>query len=132
MEDTPSGLRVLFDDYQRECGSRVRRQRWGFVAEAIAAGLGPGIAHSVRIEMDFVRAPENDVVRVYVDGPWPTPARAGGLFRDCEGNETPTVDWLLFRAPRRGGPGQRRQGLPDRRRLAHVGGRSVLRGSSRS
>ena len=49
--------------------------------------------------MDFVNGAANDVVRVYVDG---TLVHTGtsweDYFRDCEGNETRTVDSLLFRS----------------------------------
>ena len=98
MEDTPSGLRVLFNDYQHDVDPECD-DSGGFVQTPIATGLARGTAHSVRIEMDFVEGPENDVVRVYVDG---SLAHTGSswedYFRDCEGNETRTVDSLLFRA----------------------------------
>ena len=98
MEDTPGGLRVLFNDYQHDVDPECD-DGGGFVQTPIATGLARGTAHSVRIEMDFVDGPENDVVRVYVDG---SLAHTGSswedYFRDCEGNETRTVDSLLFRA----------------------------------
>ncbi|MET0913892.1 MAG: hypothetical protein ABWZ68_11390, partial [Acidimicrobiales bacterium] len=97
MEDTPGGLQVLFSDYQHDVDPEC--DGGGFVQTPIATGLARGTAHSVRIEMDFVEGPENDVVRVYVDG---SLAHTGSswedYFRDCEGNETRTVDSLLFRA----------------------------------
>ncbi|HEY5886987.1 MAG TPA: fibronectin type III domain-containing protein, partial [Acidimicrobiales bacterium] len=102
MEDAPGGLRVLFSDYQRandpEC-DQADPALDGFVDEAIASGLDRGTAHSIRIEMDFVDGPQNDVVRVFVDG---SLAHTGtsweDYFRDCEGNATRTVDSLLFRS----------------------------------
>lgn len=98
MEDTPGGLRVLFNDYQHDVDPECD-DIGGFVQTPIATGLTRGTAHHIRIEMDFVDGPANDVVRIYVDG---TLAHTGtsweDYFRDCEGNETRTVDSLLFRS----------------------------------
>ena len=79
--------------------------------------------------MDFVDGPQNDVVLVFVDG---SLAHTGtsweDYFRDCEGNETRTVDSLLFRSSGTAAPANAWQGLPDRQRRPHVGGLGVLHG----
>ncbi len=90
MKDTATGLAVDFADYQT--GGP------GFVTTAVASDLDRSVSHNVRLEMDFVDGAANDVVRVYVDGILVhTGTSWEDYFRDFEGNETRTVDSLLFR-----------------------------------
>src|SRR5882757_221876 len=78
LEDDYSGLRVFFDDYQDKypygsygspttaamgCGAED-----DFVETMVASGLDRSKAHIVKLTMDFVDGPRNDVVKVYVDG----------------------------------------------------------------
>ncbi len=111
MEDTPAGLRVLFFDFQNALGCDD-----GFVQTEVVSGLDRTTAHHIRIEMDFVDGPENDIVRVFVDGS-PTPSHTGtsweDYFRNCEPGtvNTRTVDSLLFRSSGTAAPANAGKGL---------------------
>ncbi len=75
MRDTPNGLAVDFVDYQDAapygsvanpaagCGPEDN-----FVTTTVASGLDRTRPHTVKLTMDFVDGPRNDVVKVYVDG----------------------------------------------------------------
>lgn len=74
MADTPEGLEVNFYDYQdaEPYGSDAnpadgRGEEDDFVFTTLASELARDIAHTIRIEMDLLDGPRNDVVRVYVD-----------------------------------------------------------------
>ncbi len=102
MEDSPSGLRVLFNDYATDglagCDD--------FVQTELVAGLDRTTAHTARIEIGFVNGAANDVVRVYVDGALEfTGTSWEDYFRDCEGVQTRTVDSLLFQSRGTAAPG---------------------------
>ena len=75
MADTPSGLEVNFYDYQDvfPYGSdAIPGDGVGvgddFVLTNLVAGLDRAVKHTIRIEMDLIDGPRNDVVKVYVDG----------------------------------------------------------------
>lgn len=90
MTDTASGLEVNFFDYQTAVTN--------FVSSNVASGLDRTVPHTIRIEMEFVEGPANDIVRVYVDGVLGhTGTSWEDYFRDVEGNPTRTVDSILFR-----------------------------------
>ena len=102
MTDTPDGLDINFFDVQGE-GNPAN-----FVGPtSVASGLDRTVPHTIRITMDFLAGPSNDVVRVYVDG---TLRHTGtsweNYFRfDSEaaahGGKPPIVNRILFRT---GGP----------------------------
>jgi hypothetical protein len=105
MADTPTGLEVNFFDYQDNapfgtavgdplgCGAED-----DFVFSNVASGLDRTVPHTIRITMEFVDGPRNDVVKVYVDGVLGhTGTSWEDYFRYCEGNPTRTVDSILFR-----------------------------------
>jgi hypothetical protein len=124
LEDDFSGLRVFFDDYQDAapygsygspataalgCGPEDN-----FVETMVASGLDRSKAHTVRLTMDFVDGPRNDVVKVYVDGTlrhtgtswedyfrWCT--ESGGGTGDPAFDQSRTVDSMIFTV--RGGDG---------------------------
>jgi hypothetical protein len=63
MADTPEGLDINFYDVQGTTDPA------NFVGPtSVASGLDRTVPHTIRITMDFVEGPSNDVVRVYVDG----------------------------------------------------------------
>ncbi len=97
MADTPSGLAVNFNDFQAAPGSTCATAV-GFVATNVASGLDRGAPHTIKLHMQFIDGPANDIVKVYVDG---SLAHTGTsweeYFRLCEGNPTRTVDSVLFR-----------------------------------
>jgi len=90
MQDTPTGLQLNFEDYQHSI--------LDFVSTPIATGLDRTVPHTVKITMQFVDGPSNDIVKVYVDGAL---AHIGtsweDYFRDVEGGVTHSVDSMLFR-----------------------------------
>lgn len=99
MKDTPKGLAVNFYDYQRAlnptCGDAGADP---FVFTSLATKLDRSVPHTIRISMQFVVGPANDVVRVYVDGVLRhTGTSWEDYFRDCEDNPTRPVDSILFR-----------------------------------
>jgi hypothetical protein len=116
LEDHPAGISVFFDDYQDAapygslaapaagCGPEDT-----FVETLVASGLDRSDPHTVKLTMDFVDGPRNDVVRVYVDGSlrhtgtswedyfrWCTES-GGGVPGDSAHDQSRTVDSLLFR-----------------------------------
>jgi hypothetical protein len=115
LEDDLSGLRVIFDDYQDKApygsyGTPASAAQGcsgddNFIETMVASGLDRKEAHTVRLSMDFVDGPRNDVVKVYVDG---TLRHTGtsweDYFRWCETgtgdpaiDQSRTVDSVLFR-----------------------------------
>jgi hypothetical protein len=107
LEDHADGLTVFFDDYHDNppygsasnpaagCGPEDR-----FVETAVATGLDRSEPHTVKLVMDFVDGPRNDVVKVYVDG---TLRHTGtsweDYFRYCEATlQSRTVDQMIFQA----------------------------------
>ena len=115
LRDTPTGLAVEYADYQDAapygaygspataadgCGSGD-----AFVITTVASGLNRAVPHTVRVSIDFVDGPRNDVVRVYVDGAQVyTGTTWEDYFRWCEGgtgtatDQSRTVDSQLFQA----------------------------------
>src|SRR5437867_7445805 len=123
LEDDFSGLRVFFDDYQ----DRPPHGSYGspltaapgcgvdddFVETMVASGLDRSKPHTVKLAIDFIDGPHNDVVKVYVDGTlrhtgttwedyfrWCTES-GGGVPFDASADQSRTVDSMLFRV---GGP----------------------------
>jgi hypothetical protein len=108
MEDRADGLAVVFADYQdmapfgsfqgdvvNGCGAGGDN----FILTTVASGLSRGDAHTVKLTIDFVDGPRNDVVNVYVNGALVhTGTTWEDFFRYCEGNPTRTVDSQIFQA----------------------------------
>jgi hypothetical protein len=105
VRDTPTGLEVRFNDYQDNapfgdavgddagCGNED-----AFVETVVASGLDRSVPHRIRIFMVFREGPRDDLVRVYVDNALVhTGTSWEDYFRYCEGNQTRTVDSVLFR-----------------------------------
>ena len=105
MADTPDGLQVNFYDYRDEhvTGGALGDPNGcaasdDFFLTTVASGLDRTAVHSVKITMDFLEGPRNDVVRVWVDGTLKhTDTSWEDYFRYCEGNQTRSVDSILFR-----------------------------------
>jgi uncharacterized repeat protein (TIGR01451 family) len=115
MRDTSAGLAVDFQDYQdlAPLGS-VGNETAGcdtndlFVLTTVATGLDRTVRHTIKLTMDLLDGPHNDIVKVYVDG---TLVHTGTSWEDyyrwcAESNPLPsaatdqsrTIDSLLFRA----------------------------------
>jgi hypothetical protein len=125
LEDDISGLRVFFDDYQDQppygaygnpataamgCGPEDN-----FVETMVASSLDRSKAHIVKLMMDFIDGPRNDVVKVYVDGTlrhtgtsWEDYFRwcmeSGGGTGTTASDQSRTVDSMIFTV--RGGQGE--------------------------
>jgi hypothetical protein len=98
MADTPSGLEVMFYDYQRGATDDPCGCCPPFVCTVVASGLDRTKRHTIKIIMDLLDGESNDVVRVFVDGALVhTGTSWEDYFRDEEGNPTRTVDSILFR-----------------------------------
>src|SRR5262245_20112390 len=107
FKDTPAGIQIDFADYQdvAPLGTSSNLANGcsgadGFVTTTIASGLSRSVPHNVKIVIDFVPGPRNDVVRVFVDGPL---VHCGttweDYFRYCEAtDDSRTVDSLLLQA----------------------------------
>lgn len=75
MTDTPTGLQVNFNDYQdaEPYGSAASPSDGGgdednFILTTVAGELDRTVPHTIRIEMELIDGPRNDVVRILVDG----------------------------------------------------------------
>ena len=89
MRDQPGGLQVRFNDYQAGIG---------FVETTVASGLSRSIPHTIKVVMEFVEGPANDIVKVSVNGVLVhTGTSWEDYFRIEEGNPTRTVNRVLFR-----------------------------------
>ena len=96
-DDSASGLQVNFYDYQASLDVGCMTGD-GWVFTPLVDNLDRSVPHDIRITMLFVDGPGNDVVEVYVDGALRhTGTSWEDYFRDCEVNETRTVDSILFR-----------------------------------
>jgi hypothetical protein len=90
MVDTPSGLGLNFEDYQESIQD--------FVVTPIATGLDRTVPHTVKITMQFVDGPSNDVVKVYLDGALiHTGTSWEDYYRDWAGGIPAPVDSIMFR-----------------------------------
>lgn len=129
MADTPAGLAVNFSDYRdAEPYGSVGSAAVGcgaeddFVFTSVATGLDRSVPHTVKVVMQFLDGPRNDVVQVYVDGALRhTGTSWEDYFRWCEGpggpypnataNESRTVDSVLFRTGGAAAPDTRGRGF---------------------
>jgi hypothetical protein len=90
MVDTPAGLGVNFEDYQESIQN--------FVVTPIATGLDRTVPHTMKITMQFVDGPSNDVVKVYLDGALiHTGTSWEDYYRDWAGGIPAPVDSIMFR-----------------------------------
>jgi hypothetical protein len=125
LEDDISGLRVFFDDYQDKypygsygdatTAAKGCEAEDDFVETLVASGLDRSKPHTVKLTMDFMDGPRNDVVRVYVDGSLShTGTSWEDYFRWCTESgggtglpahdQSRTVDSMIFTV--RGGQGE--------------------------
>ena len=63
MEDKPTGIDVIFNDYQHNLVPTP-----DFVQTTVATGLNRGSAHHIKVTIVFVDGPANDILRIFVDG----------------------------------------------------------------
>jgi len=104
FRDLPAGLEVTFVDYQSGVNESGCILGTNFVETTIGAGLSRAVAHNIRLTMQFYPGPNNDVVKVYLDGSLEhTGTSWEGYFNECEGNPTRTVDSVIFQARSGGG-----------------------------
>ena len=117
LEDDFSGLRVFFDDYQdkhpfgSEGSAATAAQGCGpednFVETMVASGLDRTQPHTVRLSIDFIDGPRNDIVQVFVDGhlshtgtTWEDYYRwcteSGGGTGNPSFDQSRTVDSMIF------------------------------------
>jgi hypothetical protein len=88
IKDTDTGLALEFSEYKNG----------GWVYTPLASNLNRTQVHTLKLTMQFVDGPANDIVNVFVDGaPVHTGTSWEEYFRTVEHNETRTVDSLLFR-----------------------------------
>ncbi|MEZ4180500.1 MAG: hypothetical protein R3B41_03270 [Candidatus Doudnabacteria bacterium] len=103
FDDEPDGIHVVFYDYQDvapfgaslgDSDGCSGLDDFVFTDIATIDRVNP---HTIKIRMNLVDGPRNDVVEVYVDGSLVhTGTSWEDYFRYCEGNETRTVDSLAF------------------------------------
>jgi Cadherin-like beta sandwich domain len=91
MQDTPTGLQLNFEDYQESIQN--------FVSTPIATAIDRTVPHTVKITMQFVDGPSNDVVDVYLDGVLiHTGTSWEDYYRDVAPGGLPApVDSIMFR-----------------------------------
>jgi uncharacterized repeat protein (TIGR01451 family) len=90
MQDTPAGLQVNFEDYQHSL--------LNFVTTPIATGLDRTVPHTIKMTIQFIDGPGNDVVNIYLDG---TLIHTGttweDYYRDFVSGIPFPVDSVMFR-----------------------------------
>lgn len=116
MQDTPTGLAVNFFNYKdvAPLGTLANPADGCGVGDdfnfsAVATGLDRTIPHTIKVTMNLIDGPDNDVVKVYVDGilrhtdtswedyfRWCTES-GGGVVNDPVADASRTVDSVLFR-----------------------------------
>ncbi len=116
IEDRPNGMDVFFSDYVDAApyGSLANPAAGcgfedDFTDIRVASGLSRNTKHTVKLAIDFVDGPRNDVVKAYVDGSlvytgttwedyfrWCTES-GGGIPNDAAADQSRTVDSELFR-----------------------------------
>jgi uncharacterized repeat protein (TIGR01451 family) len=90
MQDTPTGLQLNFEDYDHSV--------LNFTTTPIATSLDRTIPHTVKITMQFVDGPSNDIVKIYLDGVLiHTGTTWEDYYRDFEGGFPHPVDSIMFR-----------------------------------
>ena len=102
VEDDVAGLDILFYDVQQP-GPCVPSSCANFVGTYVAQDLDRTVYHNLKLVMDFLDGPANDVVRVYVDN---VLVHTGTSWEDYHrydpeavaDQHTHTVDSLLIRA----------------------------------
>jgi hypothetical protein len=109
VADRVDGLAVVFAERSDPAAPGAFRR------STVAHGLDRGRAHEIRLSVEFVNGPGNDVVRVYVDGvlrhrgtSWETYYRDDPNGRLNFGGATPAVNRVMFRTgsdTHRGVPG---------------------------
>src|SRR5262249_37326387 len=116
FRDEPGGIDIDFADYQDVApfGTSANLTNGcsgadDFVETTIATGLDRSAPHHIKLVIDFVPGPRNDVVRVFVDG---SLVHCGTTWEDyyryCPESQPPvdvsrTVDSLLLQARTSGG-----------------------------
>ncbi|MBI3504286.1 MAG: hypothetical protein HY059_05550 [Proteobacteria bacterium] len=98
MSDLSDGLAVGFVERSNVAAPG------DFIYTMVARGLDRRVPHTIRLTMDFVDGPSNDVVRVYVDGElrhtgtsWENYYHYDANGRSNFGGATPVVNRLMFR-----------------------------------
>lgn len=98
VADRVDGLAVVFAERSDSAAPGA------FVRSTIARGLDRRRAHVIRLSMDYVDGPSNDIVRVYVDGvlrhtgtSWETYYNYDANGRSNFGGATPAVNRVMFR-----------------------------------
>ncbi|MEO7237696.1 MAG: hypothetical protein ABIZ96_03685 [Gemmatimonadales bacterium] len=104
LRDESAGLAVDFVDVQGGTGGPTACGEANFVeATGIATGLNRAVPHTIKITMDLLEGPSNDVVKVYVDGNLEhTGTSWEDYYRyDCEAvahlGHPPAVNRILYR-----------------------------------
>jgi hypothetical protein len=98
MADLPRGLAVVFAERSDPASPGA------FERSIVAQGLDRREAHTIKLTMDFVDGPGNDVVRVYVDGSlrhtgtsWETYYALDDNGKANFGGAPPAINRLMFR-----------------------------------
>lgn len=98
MADWPDGLAVVFAERSNPAAAG------DFLLTIVARRLDRRVPHTIKLTMDFVDGPSNDVVRVYVDGvlrhtgtSWENYYHFEAHGQAAFGGATPAVNRLMFR-----------------------------------
>lgn len=101
---SPEGLAVDFDDVQGvEIPADATCGEANFTETTVATGLSRAVSHTIKITMDLLEGPSNDIVKVYVDGSLRhTGTSWEDYYRyDCEAaahlGKPPAVNRILYR-----------------------------------
>jgi hypothetical protein len=115
MTDKPAGLAIDFVDVQgKDLDFPLSAN---FVETAVVTGLDRTVPHTIKITMDLVEGPSNDIVKVYVDG---VLRHSGTSWEDyfrsdpeavAHAGHPPIVNRILFRVGGTSVPGNSGKGF---------------------
>jgi len=89
MEDTPTGLQLNFNDYEIAVAN--------FVQTTIASNIDRTVPHTVKMTIQFVDGPSNDIVKIYLDGALIHTGTTWEDYSRSVGSEPSPVDSIMFR-----------------------------------
>lgn len=89
LQDTASGFQLNFYDYQSSVSD--------FVLTSIATGIDRTVPHKVKMTMNFIDGPSNDVVKVYLDDSLIHTGTSWEDYARSVGGAPNPVDSIMFR-----------------------------------
>ena len=93
MTDLPDGLAIVLAEWSNAASLGAAT----IVRSTVARGLDRRRRHTIKLTVDFQDGPDNDVVRVYVDGSLRRTGASWERYYALKAMEPPVVNRLMFR-----------------------------------